>query len=167
MGPVYDGALVTLDELTVDAEVVRDAGAEAGPDVAVEETDDPEPDAEPEAEPDPDDPGPEDASVPELSKAARLAETSELIDAISALSRFAEKKSGSPSVCNGGKEKETDELEDEAEDELEPDAEVAEELADEPEADVADELESEVAVDESSFEEDLFSSSFSSSCDNC
>ena len=159
---MYDGALVTLDELAVDAEVVRDAGAEAGPDVAVEKPDDPEPEPEPEAEPEPDEPGPEDASVPELSKAARLAETSALIDAISALSRFAEKKSGSPSVCNGGKEKETDELEDEAEDELEPEddeAEVAEKLA--------DELESEVAVDESSFEEDLFSSSFSSSCDNC
>ena len=153
-GPVYDGALVTPEELAVDAEVVRDAGAEAGPDVAVEKPEDPEPETEPEAEPEPE---PE----PELSKAARLAETSALIDAICALSRFAEKKSGSPSVCTGGKEKETDELEDEAEDELEPEddeAEVAEELADEPEADVA--------VDESSFEEDLFSSSFSSSCDN-
>ena len=167
---MYEGVLVTPDELAVDAEVVRDAGAEAGPDVAVEEPNDPEPEAEPEPEPEPDDPGPEeDATVPELSKAAKLAETSELIDAISALSRFAEKKSGSPSVCNGGKEKETDELEDDDEDELEPEdneAEVAEELADEPEADVADELESEVAVDESSFEEDLFSSSFSSSSDN-
>lgn len=159
---MYDGALVTPDELAVDAEVVRDAGAEAGPDVAVEEPDDPEPEAEPEAEPEPDDPSPEeDGSVPELSKAARLAETSELIDATCALSRFAEKKSGSPSVCNGGKEKEKDELEDALEDELEPEddeAEVAEE--------VADELESEVAVDESSFEEDLFSSLFSSSSDN-
>ena len=85
-----------------------------------------------------------------------------MIDATCALSRFAEKKSGNPSVCNGGKEKENDELEDALEDELEPEddeAEVAEE--------VADELESEVAVDESSFEEDLLSSSFSSSCDNC
>ena len=154
---MYDGTLVTPDEPAVDAEVVRDAGAEAGPDVAVEKPDDPGPEA------DPDDTGPEaDAIVPELSKAARLAETSELIDATSALSRFAVKKSGSPSVCNGGKEKETDELADELEDELEPEddeAEVAEELVDEPEA--------EVAVDESSFEEDLLSLSSSSSSDNC
>ena len=127
---------------------MRDAGADAGPDVEVEKPED----TEPEAEPEPDEPSPEeDGSVPELSKAARLAETSELIDATCALSRFAEKKSGSPSVCNGGKEKENDELEDALEDELDPEddeAEVAEEEA--------DELESEVAVDESSFEEDLF-----------
>ena len=152
--------MVTLDELAVDAEVVRDAGAEAGPDVAEEKPDDPEPEAEP--EPEPDEPSPEeDGSVPELSKAARLAETSELIDATCALSRFAEKKSGSPSVCSGGKEKENDELEDALEDELEPEDDEAEV------AEVAEELESEVAVDESSFEEDLLSSSFSSSSDNC
>ncbi len=159
---MFDGALVTPEEPAVDAELVRDAVTEAGPDVAVEKPEDPEPEAEPDdtgPEAEPDDPGPEDdASVPELSKAARLAETSELIDATSALSRFAVKESGCPSVCNGGKEKETDELADELEDELEPeddDAEVAEELADEPEADVA--------VDESSFEEELLSSSSSSS----
>lgn len=89
---MYDGALVTPDEAAVDAEVVRDAGAEAGPDVAVEKPDDFEPEAEPEPEPEPDDPSPEEeASVPELSKAARLADTSALIDATWALSRFAVK----------------------------------------------------------------------------
>ena len=59
---MYDGALVTPDEPAVDAEVVRDAGAEAGPDVAVEKPEDLEPETEPEAEPEPE---------PELSNAAR------------------------------------------------------------------------------------------------
>ena len=88
---MYDGALVTPDEAAVDAEVVRDADAEAGPDVAVEKPDDLEPEAEPEPEPKPDDPSPEEEAIVPLSKAARLAETSALINATWPLSRFAVK----------------------------------------------------------------------------
>ncbi|MCJ1452942.1 hypothetical protein MMC28_003287 [Mycoblastus sanguinarius] len=82
--------------------------------------------------------------VPFESKTARLADTTELIEEIWALSRFTVKESASPSVCTGGREKDTDD-------------DLADELED------TDELEADVTVDDSSVDvEDLSSSSSSS-----
>ena len=91
-GPLSDVTLVMVDELEDGAEAVRDAVTEAGPVVADE--------AEPE----------EDTRLSELWMAANLAETTELIDAIFALSSFTVKESACPSVCTGGKARDTEEL---------------------------------------------------------